>query len=901
MKKITKEDICLILASEDYDLSESDFRPWATTYIFTNHCILSSPEVKTKSFQLHTSSFTVSTPGAKIEASGENRVEKGNGADGHAGYNISFSSACFYPNEPLSLSVRGGDGGHGQSGVAQGTNGSKGGDGGHGGYASLLYSDTYHLANAAAGSWFFEKDEKKKKDNVADWIRYCKTIITYPQSLVDKISKYADTYQTQSATDSAKGLHDLTTAIEAASVTFQNQIRINYAGGLYGHGGSGTPHDGPNGVSGSIGCSKIVEMYNATIPSASDILFHPDQVAMTLRDIENDYFLGSPDSILRCARSLRTMLDRLSFFPDLKSTDPLYQAYQKEEGKLSILHSGTPTPTSITSINNSFLKASSYLRQISLGQDFYGNGPTWVPRGSYDFYKRQLEDVLTGFADIERNYVTFQQEAISQEKRRDAITHSAATARMLIDRARQDIVKLEAEMEIASNMIASLPTDFKTKRKALIKAINAAADKIDRHRFSISLTDFLAAASQFAFAPGLTMGAIQAATLIAGGVTQVRGDDEVPINKAYLVSKILAIKADMDGLKEGLTVGPSGALNIEDPGAAKLLVEERSVLSLINQYRGLLGDASIAEIKAKFDEYVGTVLMRNNYVIRYNAALTLVFLSRGIINSQQHQLDNLARKSIESIDPDLPAMAVFVEQSFFDATAQVLKTLYRAERALAFWTLAMPVSNLSTLRKGGFIRPDHGTNSLYSALVSTKNNIISAYADAIENSMNEAQKFGDTEPIKVYLSKESIADLQTGVYVTVPAPRSTTSKAENPFADCADVRLTRVRFYVKGAKTSDNILDISLEHIGNETMIDTSDGVHAFVHNAIHLKFQYNLDNKTIQTDGDMTSLVKDESALPGPFAQWRVAVNDSYNKDLDMSDATEAWFEFAGWSRSFG
>ena len=358
----------------------------------------------------------------------------------------------------------------------------------------------------------------------------------------------------------------------------------------------------------------------------------------------------------------------------------------------------------------------------------------------------------------------------------------------------------------------------------------------------------------------------------------------------------------MEGLKEGLTVGPGGnSLSIDDPGAAKLLVEERSLMGLIEKYRDLLGDSTIANIKAKFDEYINTVLMRNNYVIRYNTALVLRAQAYRTIASQQNQLDILARESIEKLDPDLPGLALFVEQAFFDTTAQVLKSIYRAERALAFWTLAGPVNNLTAFRRGGFLRSNHGSNPIHSSLASAKNNIIIKYADAIENSTHQTQRFGDTVPIKIYLSQDTLKDLKAGVYITIPAARSTTKKADSPFADCADVRLSRVRFYVKGAKTSDNMLNVSLEHMGNETIIDSRNNVHVFVHNAIDFKFRYNLETGAIQTDGDIASLINQELALPGPFTQWIITVNEKYNRDLDMSGVTEAWFEFAGWSRTFG
>ncbi|PGH18964.1 hypothetical protein AJ80_04291 [Polytolypa hystricis UAMH7299] len=899
-------DTCLILSSGTYTLSADAFDSWNDTYIFTDRCIWSSYSTTAKNLHLHTAVFTVVTPGATIKSVGEpgkdNDFETATTADGHSGYKISFSSSHWRPKLPLSFSVRGGDGANGWDGFVVSRNGGKGGDGGPGGTISLFYSDTYQLVNGAAGDWYFEKDQEKEKTKVKAWLEYCQLMIHYPQTLVASIDQLAAGYETMSASNAATELKNLTDSISDESVSFRNKIGITRAGGLYGHGGSGTPNEGPNGIDGKSGLSSISEMYDKTISQSTEILFHPDQITMSLRESENDYFLGDKDSLPRCASSLEMLIDRLSFLPSLKSTDPLYQAYQKDEGKLFVLRSGSDVPTSITSMNRTLDKAKTYLHQLSLKLDFYGHDATWVPRGSYDFYNGQLDKLLTGFKDIESNFLHYREAATTQAEKRSTIIASKATAQAAIDHAKSDIENLKGRMENAAKMIQDLPSDFKRQREALIKSINEAGSKIDQTKFHVSLPDFLQAASQFAFSPGKIMGGIQIASLITTGVTEVQDDNDVHVQKSYLVHKIVAIAASVEGLKEGLSAGSGdGTLTIDDPGATKLVMEENGLMALVNQYRGLLGDADVKNIKDRFDKYISTILLRNNNVIRYNSALALLLQSRQVVATQKQQLALINRKAVKDIDPDLPVLAVFIEQAFFDTAAQVLQTLYLTQRALAFWTLQPPVSNLYTLRQGGFIRPLDQSPSLYSSLVSARDATLTAYANALENSSDQTQKFGEEIPLKLELSSDEISDLQTGAYITIPPADSTTTSDDSPFADYAEVRLSRVRFYVKGATTTNDLLHVTLEHMGDEMFIDVNDGKHIFIHNALHFKFVYHLKTGAIQVDGDMKGVVKDELALPGPFAQWRVMVNDSYNQGLDMSGVSKAWFEFAGWSKSFG
>ncbi|KZT19025.1 hypothetical protein NEOLEDRAFT_1183727 [Neolentinus lepideus HHB14362 ss-1] len=890
----------VILVSEDYILEPT--YPERETWIYTNASILPTRNIRTRDLHLHTASFSVLYDSAYFDASGDlgkdlsGPQERPSDANGGNGYNVCFSSANVAAGRVFGVHAQGGDGGAGYSGIAAGQKGGDGGNGGDGGIIFFIYNDIYRVAFEACRTYHYETDDKKKQKELQEWIDFCQQTITHPQWLVDNIRRFADTYANMSLDDQSDGVDDLLESIDSASSGFASKIssKTSYHGGFYGVGGQGTPTDGKNGASGQMGQYKAMRtMRVVDVRACSEMLFHPDQVAMTLRDALDNYFLGSDESVLHCGRSLRILIDRLSFLSDLKSSDPLYRAYAQYETDLFILPSGGADPTSVTSLKNSLQRAKAYMSQLGKGFDFYGHDPTWVPRGSYDFYKTQLKDVLDGVTGIEDNYWDYVNSVKDQIKRRATIRQSQVTAKIVIDRAKSDIRRLEDSLSITAKLIASFSPLIPEKRKALLSEIEKLSYDI-QHHFAVSFSNFIDAAAQFAFSPGLPMGTVQAGRLIFDAKTTIPDGYGGKIDKDYLINQVEGITADTEGLEEGLKMGSgSPTLTIDDPGAAKLIAEEKKLVALINQYGYLLKD--LKSIRAKFDDYIKMVLDRNNAVIHYNAMVTLWAETETTINQQEQKLDVLNHSALDDIDPSLPVLAAFVRESYFHTVAQALRLLYVTERALAFWTLQPPVSNLATLRANGFER-----KGLSQALQSARTDILVAYDDVVENSTNKSQKFSN---IRLDLDADDLSVLKDGssVILRIPEAYSFTLRDDSPFADCSDVRLTTVRFYVKGATTNDSMLSVSLAHLGAETIVDVDDLPHNFTHNQIQFKFQYNYVSNAIQTDGDIGDLVNGEYALPGPFAYWSVAVNDSYNKSLDLSDVTCAWFEFSGWSRPFG
>ena len=109
------------------------------------------------------------------------------------------------------------------------------------------------------------------------------------------------------------------------------------------------------------------------------------------------------------------------------------------------------------------------------------------------------------------------------------------------------------------------------------------------------------------------------------------------------ISQIKAIEGNIEGLKEGIALGPGGKLSVDDPGATKLLLEQQNLQALVGQYRNLLGEATLDRIQKLFDKYICAVLTRNNAVMQYNASVTMLTQAKETIASQERQLSLLGR------------------------------------------------------------------------------------------------------------------------------------------------------------------------------------------------------------------------------------------------------------------
>ncbi|EGE08771.1 hypothetical protein TEQG_08817 [Trichophyton equinum CBS 127.97] len=119
----------------------------------------------------------------------------------------------------------------------------------------------------------------------------------------------------------------------------------------------------------------------------------------------------------------------------------------------------------------------------------------------------------------------------------------------------------------------------------------------------------------------------------------------------------------------------------------------------------------------------------------------------------------------------------------------------------------------------------------------------------------------------------------------------------NPFGSMVDIRLTKVRFYLDGAKSDSHFLDLTLKHQGKEKILNKQGERFDFVHDPIITKFRYNIDNPRVMgpgtTDGDVGSVGEDRYARVEPFTQWTFQVTTDNNPGLNLGKVRKAYFMF--------
>ena len=116
----------------------------------------------------------------------------------------------------------------------------------------------------------------------------------------------------------------------------------------------------------------------------------------------------------------------------------------------------------------------------------------------------------------------------------------------------------------------------------------------------------------------------------------------------------------------------------------------------------------------------------------------------------------------------------------------------------------------------------------------------------------------------------------------------------------SDVRLTRVRCFLPGAKTADGLLHITLTHMGDEALVDPRKKQMEFSHSTIPVDFKYQLRSGRYDVAGTRDGIIgklkdREQYSLVGPFTTWQIVINKEYNPGLDLSGVFDAYMEFEG------
>ncbi|KAG0152655.1 hypothetical protein PDIDSM_1135 [Penicillium digitatum] len=505
------------------------------------------------------------------------------------------------------------------------------------------------------------------------------------------------------------------------------------------------------------------------------------------------------------------------------------------------------------------------------GKDFYGFDRRRVPR---------------------RTYMAVSQSSTDAAKRKDYVSKSAtacqigkATKKILIKEAKdhlQDCVfqiqSLTGPIKKAYGEIEGLTRDVKVEiRKDTI----------------VPFDHLLEAVGQIVSVYRDPMELLKGTSLLQNDLPKIPDDSGVKVEKEYLVKQIDNITGSLDSLYEGYKVSKSGSIDLLDPGAAKLQLASGELAKLVGQYENALPSDLLKKLKKKLDD-----LSRNDAVIRYNTSVALIIQCYTEIAALSESEKTLAGLERSTLATDSPVMTVAMKRTYMVLVQQLQSWLYKAQRAYNFDGL-----NSSNILAEFFGTID--TSRYTHALVSQAHNALyHAYSEYLDDQTKARTIFNTA---RYQLDASTCGSIQKGgqqgelLFIQIdPSNQLSADDGPSPFRGMSDVRLTRVRCFLPGAKTADGLLHITLTHMGDEALVDPRKKQMEFSHSTIPVDFKYQLRSGRYDVAGTRDGIIgklkdREQYSLVGPFTTWQIVINKEYNPGLDLSGVFDAYMEFEG------
>ncbi|KAJ5348578.1 uncharacterized protein N7506_001831 [Penicillium brevicompactum] len=805
-----------------------------------------------------------------------------------------------------------GGAGYSPDDIADAEHGAAGGNGGAGGDIAIVYTSVATAPVSLAQTLLTDlaKSEIKFPDDfdqrTSDLIGMCNSdkVHTVPRSQLDKLKQSLK--GPQSAFEEV--LVNVVFALKILDKSVYSALTqtAGVTGGYGGRGSRGSKENGADGRPGVDGKYRIQSATDVETIWNNNLCFvHPVQCRMLLDMAKLHYYVDGADDLAKSKDFLERLVSRLQFLdfepPGTASSETnLVKAYRDAEPRLFI-PSGPETkePASIQSLRAIKMEATAVLAMFNSGKDFYGNDRNRVPRGSFKSFEQTIDKELKAVKEAETTYNAYLEAANEAAKKGYYINHSRTASESA--KASNNAMIKNAKDDLADN-IFKIHT-FTEPMQAASMSLQDAAKNIMvkiKYGFNVQAAQIFEAIGQIIMVPGmgkLGMAQLQGVSLLHQGLTEIPGDAGVSVNKDYLIKQVQNISGNLDSLYEAYKVSKDGTIDLLDPGAAKLQITEEHLNALLSEYENALPPDTLSKLKAKFRTYVDLVIKRNAAVLRYNAALVVIAKAVTENAGLDQAQSNISQMEKVSFGMDNPMMTVAMKNAYLTAVKQLQSWLYHAQRAYNFAAL-----NSNNILASYFNTIDTSQYT-YGQLSAAYTTLDDAHTSYIQAQKKAAVPF---PTIRYELPESDFRLIQASgtdgpsCPVTIPTPDGDCDHHPSPFVDMMDIRLTKVRLFLPGAKTKNKYLHITLRHMGEETIADTKDKEITFTHETVAVLFRYNILTKQYEGPGTLPGIIgrlddDDDYALVGPFAVWQIDIEPEKNEDLDLSEITSAYMEFEG------
>ncbi|KAE8154619.1 hypothetical protein BDV25DRAFT_135787 [Aspergillus avenaceus] len=687
------------------------------------------------------------------------------------------------------------------------------------------------------------------------------------------------------------------------------------AGGL---GGSSGDPNGPQGQHGHVGANTgSIVVQNLCLNgdtqdlNATQVFAFPDQCQMVLNKANEQFFTNTVDSRKSASDMYNTIISRLAFLDNFEdnTSKPLALAYDRLENEWNLTISG------ITQLRSIYREARSRFNRLVLGQDMFGHMANWVPRLSFLYYRKSVTDQLS-FLGRQEDLTNQYEDALKKgEETQKYIVASIRDMKSSKDAAEDQIALLtgvNGPLSTTAYKIDTFTPELKRKREDIKEKVSHIHFKFQFDpkmiidAFTTLITSKLDLSSLAKF--------IQYGYGDYESSTKEKGVSGL-VNKDYIMDQFNTCADTLESLVGALDTNKDNTIQLDDPRALKLITSVEAMKKLLHNFKDAIPEDEREGISDALDDYVDTVLTRNNAVLEYNSSIQLLLDSLQTRDYCEEQLAKLSQPGIK-IDPTLPFVVFWMRRMRDSLRLRLMQYLNYESRAIRYWGLLdeVPFS-------------DPGPLQGYAALGYQQTQLEGLFNNALEFYTRSVRDIWPADPSAlglVYkLTDEQKNLLQTQsttgdytTFVTVDPDRTA-----NIFRDWVDIRLEEVRVWLFGVKLPDSdpagrkLLSFHITHPGDESIIDTLDQKREFSHDPLNVQFVYDASKvnsiKDIPGDAVFTradlehdfgigGIPKESSRAPlGPFTTWRLRVSQKANPGIDMSGLEEAYIEFRGSNRS--
>ncbi|KAB8268323.1 hypothetical protein BDV30DRAFT_243446 [Aspergillus minisclerotigenes] len=298
----------------------------------------------------------------------------------------------------------------------------------------------------------------------------------------------------------------------------------------------------------------------------------------------------------RASGLYQRIIARLAFLIQLEQQDRsscLDTAYEALEKTWKV------TISPIIELRSIRTQAENRFNRLILGQDMFGHSPDWAPHLSFDYYKEEVERELADLKDIERvtdNYLKALEEGRATEKLvAEGINSMIPSYNALIEQKRADI------QQRFSNVTVHSTSDPRMILKALA-----------------TLTSIKPSFSSLVYLSTFGYDAYKSTTV----ATDVQGNK---FNRAYVIDQLATCGDTLLSLSTLYETRKDKTIAVDDPNCIKILTSVDNIKSILNQFKGSIEEQYRKELSDALDDYVDTILMRNDAILEDNASIQLLF------------------------------------------------------------------------------------------------------------------------------------------------------------------------------------------------------------------------------------------------------------------------------------